>query len=100
MVLSHPPWPITPKKALRWVLRTGSEFSFDIRKWACELSSMYIYLYRRQTSEWGKMDIDTHVILRCRALSGAPQATATAGRQVLEASRRRCAAPTACWLIR
>ena len=68
MVLSHPPWSITPKKVLRWVLRTGSEFSFDIGKWACDPSSIYIYSCRRQTGEWGKMSIDIHVILSCRAL--------------------------------
>ena len=68
MVLSHSTWSITPKKVLRWVLRTGSEFSFDIGKWACGPSSIYIYSCRRQTGEWGKMSIDIHVILSCRAL--------------------------------
>ena len=100
MVLSHSTWSITPKKVLRWVLRTGSEFSFDIGKWACDPSSIYIYSYRRQTGEWGKMSIDIHVILSCRALHDVPKATATADRPVLDASRRRCAAPTACWPIR
>ena len=80
MVLSHSTWSITPKKVLRWVLRTGSEFSFDIGKWACDPSSIYIYSYRRQTGEWGKMDIDR--LFRPIFRSVRPSVTPPAGPSV------------------